>query len=276
MEISYRNINDQLHHSSSLADFPVLQTDKYILRLASTEEELESIFRLRFEVFNLELGLGFSSSSLTQMDRDKFDGVCHHLLLISQQTGQTIGTYRMQTYQMASQGLGFDAADVFNLSTIPDSVLQASVEIGRACIAKEFRHIQALLLLWEGLANYLICSNSKYFFGCASLLTQSPNKAACAYNFFAKNNFMHSSILVSPHSQHAVDNLHNCSNQCQVEIPKILQAYLSIGAKICSLPAIDREFKTIDFLTISHIENFTKWHIPTCFGRKLNLPLPRK
>jgi putative hemolysin len=251
-----------------LTDFPVLQTDKYILRLASTKEELETIFRLRFEVFNLELGLGFSSSSLTQMDQDKFDEVCHHLLLISKHTGKTIGTYRMQTYQMASQGLGFDAADVFNLSTIPDSVLQASVEIGRACIAKEFRNIQALLLLWEGLANYLIWSKSKYFFGCASLLTQSYKQAACAYNFFQKHNFMHSSILVYPNSQYSLETLHQCSSKCDLEIPKILQAYLSIGAKICSLPAIDREFKTIDFLTISNIKNFTRWHLPACCNKK--------
>ncbi|MBD2447759.1 GNAT family N-acetyltransferase [Nostoc sp. FACHB-152] len=266
MEISYCNINDQLNFF--LKDFPVLQTDKYILRLASTEEELESIFRLRFEVFNLELGLGFSSSSLTQMDQDKFDAFCHHLILISKHTGKTIGTYRMQTYKMASQRLGFDAADVFNLSTIPDSVLQASVEVGRACIAKEFRNSQALLLLWEGLANYLIWSKSKYFFGCASLLTQSSRQAACAYNFFQKHKFMHSSILVSPNSQYSLETIHTCSNKCDLEIPKILQAYLSIGAKICSLPAIDRQFKTIDFLTISNIENFTRWHSPACFGKK--------
>jgi len=32
--------------------------------------------------------------------------------------------------------------------------------------------------------------------------------------------------------------------------PKLLRAYLAIGAKICSAPAIDRSFKTIDFLTL--------------------------
>ncbi|MBU7586377.1 MAG: GNAT family N-acetyltransferase [Nostoc sp. TH1S01] len=276
MEISYRNINYSCNPSSAWTDFPVLQTDKYILRLASTEEELESIFRLRFEVFNLELGLGFSSSSLTQMDRDKFDEVCHHLMLISKNTGQTIGTYRMQTYQMASQGLGFDAADIFNLSTIPEHVLQASVEVGRACIATEFRNSQALLLLWEGLANYLIWTKNKYFFGCASLLTQSTRQAACAYHFFQKNNFMHSSILVYPNSPYSLEITQPCLNKCDVEIPKILQAYLSIGAKICSFPAIDRQFKTIDFLTISNLENFTKWHLPKCFSNTSKLSSSKK
>jgi len=31
---------------------------------------------------------------------------------------------------------------------------------------------------------------------------------------------------------------------------KLLRAYLAIGAKICGPPAIDREFGTIDFLTL--------------------------
>ena len=35
-----------------------------------------------------------------------------------------------------------------------------------------------------------------------------------------------------------------------VEIPKLLRAYLALGAKICGPPALDREFKTIDFLTL--------------------------
>jgi len=33
------------------------------------------------------------------------------------------------------------------------------------------------------------------------------------------------------------------------KIPNLLLAYLNIGAKICGPPAIDRTFKTIDFLT---------------------------
>ncbi|WP_138504882.1 GNAT family N-acetyltransferase [Nostoc sp. PA-18-2419] len=254
MEVSRYNINYLLN--PSVEDFPVLQTKKYILRLASTEEELKSIFRLRFEVFNLELGLGLSTSNVIEMDRDKFDEVCHHLILICKQTGKTIGTYRMQTYKMASQRLGFDAADIFNLNAIPDSVLQASVEVGRACIAKEYRNSQALLLLWEGLANYLIWSKNQYFFGCVSLLTQSPWQASCVYDYFQQNGLMHPSILVYPNSQSCLDLPQNYQNSSNIEIPKILQAYLNIGAKICSFPAIDRQFKTIDFLTISNTKDF--------------------
>jgi putative hemolysin len=39
-----------------------------------------------------------------------------------------------------------------------------------------------------------------------------------------------------------------------IKIPKLLRAYLTLGAKICGPPALDRQFKTIDFLTLLDLE----------------------
>ena len=36
----------------------------------------------------------------------------------------------------------------------------------------------------------------------------------------------------------------------EAKIPKLLRAYLATGAQICGPPAMDREFRTIDFLTL--------------------------
>ena len=35
-----------------------------------------------------------------------------------------------------------------------------------------------------------------------------------------------------------------------VKVPKLLKTYLTIGARICAMPAWDRQFGTIDFLTL--------------------------
>ena len=40
-----------------------------------------------------------------------------------------------------------------------------------------------------------------------------------------------------------------------VHIPRLLSAYLAVGAAICGAPAIDREFRTIDFLTWIDVES---------------------
>ena len=39
-----------------------------------------------------------------------------------------------------------------------------------------------------------------------------------------------------------------------VKIPKLLRAYLALGAKIGGPPALDRQFQTIDFLTVLDLE----------------------
>jgi putative hemolysin len=44
------------------------------------------------------------------------------------------------------------------------------------------------------------------------------------------------------------------SKNANDKVPKLLRAYLAVGAKICGPPAIDRDFKTIDFLTLMDLE----------------------
>ncbi len=39
-----------------------------------------------------------------------------------------------------------------------------------------------------------------------------------------------------------------------VKIPRLLRAYLTLGANICGPPALDPQFKTIDFLTLLDLE----------------------
>ncbi|MGK7389512.1 MAG: GNAT family N-acetyltransferase, partial [Candidatus Cyclobacteriaceae bacterium M2_1C_046] len=130
-------------------------SNKYIVRFARDADEVRAAQKLRFNVFNLELGEGLESAYEQQYDTDKYDEQCYHLLVLKRDSEEVIGTYRMQDYKMAQNRNGFYTADEFNLQSIPDRVLQQGVEVGRACIAKEHRNGRVLFLLWRGLAEYL-------------------------------------------------------------------------------------------------------------------------
>ena len=80
---------------------------RYTIRLATTEAEREAACRLRFKVFNLELGEGLISSYSTGMDKDQFDYVCDHLIVKDRSSGEVVGTYRMQSGSEAAKGLGY-------------------------------------------------------------------------------------------------------------------------------------------------------------------------
>jgi putative hemolysin len=57
-----------------------------------------------------------------------------------------------------------------------------------------------------------------------------------------------------PHEGHALPRVEAAGCRT-VRAPRLLQTYLELSAKICGPPAIDREFKTIDFLTLLDLED---------------------
>ena len=109
---------------------------KYVVTLAHTPQEIDAALKLRFEVFNLELGEGLDSSFRTGRDRDQFDATCHHLIAADKTNGKVFGTYRLRTIEMAAHAEGFYSAGEFDLNCLPKGLLDQSVELGRACIAQ--------------------------------------------------------------------------------------------------------------------------------------------
>ena len=59
---------------------------RFRARFARTPEDVEAAQRLRYEVFNRELGEGLAESEAEELDRDRFDAQCEHLLVEDSQT----------------------------------------------------------------------------------------------------------------------------------------------------------------------------------------------
>ena len=79
---------------------------RYRVRLAEGVEDREAACRLRFRVFNIELGEGLESSYETGLDTDRFDAVCEHLLVEDKLSRRVVGTYRMQSGETAAAPSG--------------------------------------------------------------------------------------------------------------------------------------------------------------------------
>ena len=91
-------------HTAALPGFNET-AGQYTVRFAYDETDLPLIQKLRFAVFNLEMAEGLVESYATCRDEDEFDPYCHHLM-VTDDAGDVVGTYRMQTVQMAAT-LGF-------------------------------------------------------------------------------------------------------------------------------------------------------------------------
>jgi putative hemolysin len=229
----------------------------YELRLARTEAERMAVYRLRFEVFNLELKEGLDSAYEIGQDVDPFDAICDHLIVEDYRRGTVVGTYRLQTGSTAAANGGYYSAREFDFA--PYEPLRASmVEVGRACIHRDHRSTEVLLLLWRGIAQYAAHNAARYLIGCCSLTSQDPAEGTSVFNALS-GSLTETRLRTRPLAEFAIPLVQGAERK--PEIPKLLRVYLAVGAKICGPPAIDREFKTIDFLTLMDL---TQLHPRLC------------
>jgi len=222
----------------------------YRLRLADTPADVAEAQRLRYLVFNVEMGEGLASAAVTGMDVDRFDDVCDHLLVEEIASNTLVGTYRVQMGDRALAGSGFYSAQEFDFSPFLDRAAEI-VELGRACVHKQHRNLVVLGLLWKGIANYAKARGGRYLVGCSSLTSQDPAEGMALFLALKERYFAPPEWQTRPMPGY---ECHAEPVTTQVRAPKLMSAYFSVGAKICSEPAIDAEFKTIDFLTLVDIQ----------------------
>jgi putative hemolysin len=227
-----------------------LRQGPYRARFASDDLERGAAFRLRFEVFNLELNEGLEAAYSTGQDTDEFDPICDHLIVEHAGTRKIVGTYRLQTTATATANGGFYSEREFDFS--PYKALgDCVIELGRACVHRDHRSTEVLTLMWRAIAKYSIHHGGRYLIGCCSLTSQDPSHGTAVYDSI-RGCLVEPGLRTIPQPAFAMPliSAENASNK----IPKLLRAYLTVGAKICGPPAIDREFKTIDFLTLMDLE----------------------
>jgi putative hemolysin len=223
-----------------------LEAGAYVARLALTEQERAATYRLRFLVFNLEMNEGLESAYVDGYDKDHFDDVCDHLVVEERATGEIVGTYRLQMGDVAGEYFGYYSEQEFCFAPY-EGMRSQVVELGRACIHRTHRSPEVLHLLWRGIARYALVNGGRYMMGCCSLTSQDPAMGHAVYSSL-KNCMVEQNLrtVATPAFVLPLPEV----EMPEERAPKLLRAYLTIGAKICSEPAIDREFKTIDFLTL--------------------------
>jgi len=143
----------QLHPRRSSGNPFLLRDNGLELRLASSRSEKTDAQRLRFEVFHLELQLGLTSSRYSGLDQDAHDGHCDHLLVIDTERDCLVGTYRLLSFDRVPS-FGFYSESEFDLTNVKRSGLRL-LELGRSCVALEYRDGRVISLLFRGIAEYL-------------------------------------------------------------------------------------------------------------------------
>ena len=228
-----------------------IKNSKYILKTIDTVSEFKEVLKLRNKIFTEEYG--FISKS--EFDIDVFDFNCDHLIIKTVDTHEVIATYRILCSDFVKDFYSSTEFEISNFLNTPGTKL----ELGRACIEKDHRKGSVLNLLWRGIIQYSITTKAEFLFGCSSIKTESYLTSLNINEALLRENKIKSEWSISPKLKYQFNELEKTSSEVDaVEIPPLLKSYLAAGANVHGLPAYDREFHCLDYLTILKLSSINE------------------
>ena len=226
-----------------------MEAEGFVIKTASTPEDLKLAFKLRHQVF-LEEGLGRSHE--TGLEFDGYDRTADHLMIIGKEQGFAVGTYRLICSQFADK---FYSQGEFHLDRFL-SLDGVKLELGRACTHAEHRTGRTMDLLWQGLSRYIRETNTRFLFGCSSIDSEDPEVVFSILKSLDLKGGVSYALDIQPTEKYEFENAkeHHAKAQEDKQIlrtlPPLLRSYLHAGSKVHGYPALDKDFKCADMLTI--------------------------
>ncbi|MDA8077300.1 MAG: GNAT family N-acetyltransferase [Nitrospiraceae bacterium] len=229
----------------------LLMQGRFLVKIAETRKELEQALRLRYEVFNVELNAGLSTSHINRLDTDEYDKYCDHLIVVDTAIKRVVGTYRLLLGHVAEFNIGYYSENEFDLGNIR-KLEGEKLELGRSCVHRDYRTAQVINLLWAGIARYVDRYDVRYLFGCASLYSSAPEEINRVHSFFNSRHRAAPSEEVFPLRRIAGLQqvvVEDCKAVLK-SLPPLIKGYMGLGATVCGEPAYDPIFRTTDFFVL--------------------------
>jgi len=246
--------------------FPEVRAGNLGVRIAESAAEIDAVQALRYRVFYNELGAKPDEDARrTLRDCDRYDGVADHLLVIDHERGQgadsIVGTYRL-IRQPAADRLGqFYSEDEYDLA--PLLAYDGRVlELGRSCVAAEYRSRAAMQLLWRGIAAYVFHHRIDLMFGCASLPGTDPDAVAVELSYLYHYHLAPRAIRprALPHryvDMRRVDREELDPRRALASLPPLIKGYLRLGGCVGDGAVIDPQFNTTDVAVVVKTDHVT-------------------
>lgn len=230
----------------------------FTISLAKTQAEVTEAQRLRYDVFVAELGGdGPLVDHENHLEIDRFDPFFDHLLL--RDGARVVGVYRVLREDQAQAAGQFYSEDEYDLTALRRSGRKL-LELGRSCMAPEYRGGTGLLHLWQGLAAYVAEHDIEILFGTASFhgtdlmalaqpLSLLHHKHLAPPELRVKARVFQNMDLVAPEQ---IDR-----KQAMRDTPALIKAYLRLGGCVGDGAFVDHAFNTTDVCLVMDTAKMT-------------------
>lgn len=232
------------------------------VRLAGDCEDVAAAQRLRWEVFCRDMGAATAPGS-DRRDADPYDSLCDHLLVEDLADGgaRVVGTYRLLRQSVAQRHGGFYSAGEYALAPLLADAAGTGelLELGRSCVAPEYRDAGTIQLLWRGIARYLDVHGISRMFGCASFPGTDPAAHDAALSYLHHNHLAPAAMRPRALENRFVEMNRlpvggYDSRQAMRMLPPLIKGYLRVGAMVGDGAVIDRQFNTVDVFLVAPVE----------------------
>jgi len=236
---------------------------QFTVKLARTPEELRAAQALRYEVFVRELGGGGALvDHAAGLEIDRFDPYFDHLLLRDETRDRVVGVYRLLRCDQARAAGQFYSETEYDLAPLKRSGRRL-LELGRSCLAKDYRGGMAIYHLWHGLSDYVTEHEIEILFGVASFHGTDIGVLAPALSLLHHNHLAPEDLRVTAlpecHQRMDLVPLDMLDRAAaMVQVPALIKAYLRLGGHVGQGAYIDRDFNTTDVCLVLDTSRMTE------------------
>ncbi len=252
------------------------EPSSFQVRLALSEADLLAAQRLRYRVFVEELGGdGPLVDHAGRYERDEFDGINDHLILVDTARDETrlehvIGAYRLLPSDRATPFGRFYCDSEYDLTPLRQSGRRL-LELGRSCVDAEHRGGTGMFLLWNGLADYVLKNEIEILFGVASFHGTDIEALKLPLAWLHHHHLAPEALRVTSRVRQSMDLLPAANldpRTAMVAMPALIKAYLRLGGLVGDGAYVDHSFNTTDVCLLMdtkamsdrHREFYTRKH----------------
>jgi putative hemolysin len=240
------------------------------VRLARSGREIRAAQRLRYEVFHREMAARADRATrLLRRDRDRWDAVCDHLLVVerAESRERIVGTYRLYRSHAARQsGLPFYTQQEFDLAPMMAGHEGLEfMELGRSCVLPPWRNRRTIELLWHGIWALVLRHRVDVMVGCASLPGADPASHAEALGFLAHHpaplEWQARAVPVDAVSLSVFASAAPDPRRGLHALPPLVKGYLRLGGRFGTEAVVDRAFGTTDVLVVLPVSAISERYV---------------
>ena len=247
------------------------------VRLARTMSEVRRAQQIRYEVFYEEMAAQADPFTMaTRRDRDQFDGLCDHLLVLDHNVAtrrfrktkpRIVGTYRLLRQEIAEQNGGFYSKSEFDIAPmIARHPGLNFLELGRSCVLKPYRDKRTVELLWHGAWSYTLRHNIDVLFGCASLSGTDPDELAVPLSYLYHHHLAPQEWRASALPSRGVSMNRLPAQDIDMKtalraLPPLIKGYLRLGAYVADGAVVDNQFGTTDVMIVLPVSGISHRYI---------------